>query len=108
MFNPSIPDRPAIKDVFGRFGRILDLFLLASKNVGYITYARKESVKEAIAVGVQFLLANLLKFVMIENFQALHYQELCGTFMKVMEAEPRRSSGPEDDRRKRIRMGGDE
>lgn len=51
VFNPSIPERPAIKDVFGRFGRILDLFLLTTKNVGYITYAKKESVKQAIAVG---------------------------------------------------------
>lgn len=41
-------------------------------------------------------------------FQALHGQELCGMYMKVMEAEPRRTSGgPDEDRRKRLKMQDD-
>lgn len=52
VFNPSIPERYAIKDVFGRFGKITDIFLLATKNVGYISYNRKESVNDAIAVSL--------------------------------------------------------
>ncbi|KAL0280498.1 UNVERIFIED_CONTAM: hypothetical protein PYX00_001768 [Menopon gallinae] len=89
VFNPSIPERCAIEDVFGRFGKITDIFLLVGKNVGYVSYSRKESIKDAIA--------------------ALHGQELCGMYMKVMEAEPRRSAGNlDEDRRKRQKVQQDE
>ncbi|KAK6627486.1 hypothetical protein RUM44_009964 [Polyplax serrata] len=88
VFNPGIPERYAIKDVFGRFGKITDIFLLVGKNVGYISYNKKEAVKDAI--------------------EALHGHELCGMYMKVMEAEPRRApGGPDDDRRKRLKMQDD-
>lgn len=107
VFNPSIPERCAIEDVFGRFGKITDIFLLVGKNVGYVSYSRKESIKDAIAVSIWTRRPQMTKLSVHEcfPFKALHGQELCGMYMKVMEAEPRRSAGNVDeDRRKRLKV----
>lgn len=76
---PSPPPMFAIRDVFGRFGNLIDVYMLSGKNCGYAKYASKEAAEQAI--------------------QTLHGQEVCGIRLKVMAADPRN-----DDRRKRLRM----
>ncbi|XP_067006548.1 RNA-binding protein 45 [Anabrus simplex] len=77
--NPGPPPPYAVRDVFGRFGNLIDVYMLNGKNCGYAKYATKESAESAI--------------------QALHGQEVCGIRLKVMQADPRT-----DDRRKRLKM----
>ncbi|KAK7793770.1 hypothetical protein R5R35_000965 [Gryllus longicercus] len=77
--NPGPPPAYALRDVFGRFGNLIDVYMLSGKNCGYAKYASKESAENAI--------------------QTLHGQEVCGIRMKVMAADPRT-----DDRRKRLKM----
>merc|ERR1719270_2125264 len=61
---PSPPPLYALKDVFGRFGNLIDIYMLNGKTCGYAKYAVKESAERAI--------------------EALHGQELCGSRLKVM------------------------
>ncbi|KAK9500194.1 hypothetical protein O3M35_001499 [Rhynocoris fuscipes] len=79
---PGLPPMYALRDVFGRFGNLVEVYTLHGKNCGYVTYATKESADEAI--------------------KTLHLQEVCGMRMKVMVAEPPRTGGAND--RKRLRM----
>jgi hypothetical protein len=44
--------------VFGRFGGLIDIYLLAGKTCGYAKYANRESAEKAVAT--------------------LHGQEICG------------------------------
>ncbi|XP_063224602.1 RNA-binding protein 45 isoform X2 [Bacillus rossius redtenbacheri] len=76
--NPSPPPLYALKDVFSRFGNLIDVYMIMGKNFGYAKYAVKECADEAM--------------------QTLHGQELCGSRLKVLPADPR------EDRRKRIKM----
>jgi len=62
------PPLYALKDTFGRFGNLIDVFFLNGKNFGYAKYANKSSAEEAR--------------------NALHGQEICGMRLKVMKAEP--------------------
>lgn len=71
----------AMKDVFGRFGDLIDIYMLNGKNFGYAKYASKESADKAI--------------------QAMHGQDIMGARLKVMEADPHEKS---EGGRKRIRM----
>lgn len=82
---PPVPPILAMKDAFCRFGNLIDVYMLPGKNCGYAKYASVESANKAI-----------------EN---LHGQEICGSRLKVLEAEER-SVG--EDRRKRLRMDEDE
>jgi len=65
---PVPPHLYAMKDVFGRFGNLIDIYMLNGKTCGYAKYAMKESAERAI--------------------EALHGQELCGSRLKVMLADP--------------------
>ncbi len=47
-----------VQDVFGRFGGLIDIYLLAGKTCGYAKYANRESAEKAVAT--------------------LHGQEICG------------------------------
>jgi RNA recognition motif-containing protein len=69
---PVPPQLYAMKDVFGRFGNLIDIYMLNGKTCGYAKYATKESADKAI--------------------EALHGQELCGSRLKVMPAEPHEKS----------------
>lgn len=40
----------ALRDVFGRFGNLVEVYTLYGKNCGYVTYSTKESADEAIKV----------------------------------------------------------
>lgn len=77
--HPGPPPMFAMRDVFGRFGNLIDVYMLSGKICGYAKYASKESAEQAM--------------------QTLHGQEVCGIRLKVMAADPRN-----DDRRKRLRM----
>jgi len=79
---PSPPPLYALKDVFGRFGGLIDIYLLNGKTCGYAKYAGKESAEKAVA--------------------ALHGQEVCGARLKVMPADPQDKNA--DTARKRPKM----
>ncbi|KAK7075163.1 RNA-binding protein 45 [Halocaridina rubra] len=80
--HPTPPPIYALKDVFGRFGNLIDIYMLNGKTFGYAKYAEKESADKAIA--------------------ALHGQEVLGSRLKVMEADPQHDKG--DSGRKRLRI----
>lgn len=65
---PTPPHLYALKDVFGRFGHLIDIYMLHQKTCGYAKYAVKESADKAVT--------------------ALHGQEVCGSRLKVMHADP--------------------
>lgn len=68
-----------LKNVFCRFGNLIEVYLLYNRNCGYANYASRESAENAIAT--------------------LHGAEVCGTRLKVLEAEERDNS-----KRKRLRL----
>ena len=79
---PSPPPLYALKDVFGRFGGLIDIYLLNGKTCGYAKYAAQESAEAAVT--------------------ALHGQEVCGARLKVMPADPQDKNS--DTTRKRPKM----
>ena len=79
---PSPPPLYALKDVFGRFGGLIDIYLLNGKTCGYAKYATQESAEAAVT--------------------ALHGQEVCGARLKVMPADPQDKNS--DTARKRPKM----
>lgn len=78
--NPPPPIH-TMKDVFGRFGNLIDIYMLNGKNFGYAKYACRDSAQKAI--------------------EEMHGQDIMGARLKVMKAEPHDKS---DSARKRIRM----
>ncbi|KAI5632023.1 RNA recognition motif domain-containing protein [Phthorimaea operculella] len=64
---PHPPPLPVLRDVFCRFGNLINVYTLPNKTVGYARYATVESANEAMRV--------------------LHGAELCGVRIKVLEAE---------------------
>jgi hypothetical protein len=42
----------AMRDVFGRFGNLIDVYMLSGKNCGYAKYASKEAAEQAIQVSI--------------------------------------------------------
>jgi RNA recognition motif-containing protein len=79
---PIPPQLYALKDVFGRFGSLIDIYMLNGKTCGYAKYGSKESADRAVT--------------------ALHGQEICGSRLKVMPADPQDKSG--DSARKRPKL----
>ncbi|KAK3860302.1 hypothetical protein Pcinc_033632 [Petrolisthes cinctipes] len=79
--HPSPPPIYALKDVFGRFGNLIDIYMLNGKTFGYAKYSSKESADKAIV--------------------ALHGQEVLASRLKVMEADPHDKA---DSGRKRLRI----
>jgi len=80
---PSPPPLYALKDVFGRFGGLIDIYLLNGKTCGYAKYSGKEQAERAVA--------------------SLHGQEVCGARLKVMPADPQDKTAA-DTARKRPKM----
>ncbi|KAK4879522.1 hypothetical protein RN001_007668 [Aquatica leii] len=70
-----------LRNIFCRFGNLIDVYLLFNRNCGYANYASRESAESAI--------------------MTLHGAEVCGTRIKVLEAEER------DNNRKRQRLDDD-
>lgn len=79
---PGLPPLYSLKDVFARFGSLIDLYILPGKNCGYASYADRTSADQAI--------------------DTLHGAELYGSRLKVMEADP--PTTERRDGRKRQRM----
>lgn len=50
MCHPSPPPIYALKDVFGRFGNLIDIYMLNGKTFGYAKYSSKDSADKAIVV----------------------------------------------------------
>ena len=65
---PTPPPENVMKDVFSRFGDLIDLYILRHKNFGYAKYSRAESAERAI--------------------QVMHGAEIMGKKLKVLHAEP--------------------
>jgi len=83
LFIVCTPYHPLIyilKDVFGRFGNLIDIYLLAGKTCGYVKYANKESAEKAVST--------------------LHGQEICGNRLKVMLADPQDPKSLADPRKR--------
>lgn len=68
VFLPAPPPVYALRDVFGRFGHLVDVYVLNNRNCGYAKYSNKESAERAV--------------------KTLHGQDVCGSRLKVMLAEP--------------------
>lgn len=64
---PRPPPLPVLRDVFCRFGDLINVYTLPNKTVGYARYASIQSADDAI--------------------KALHGAEICGVRVKVIEAE---------------------
>ncbi|KAJ8917529.1 hypothetical protein NQ315_005578 [Exocentrus adspersus] len=69
---PSALPNSVLKDIFCRFGNLIDVYMLNNRNCGYAKYASKASADDAI--------------------KTLHGAEICGNRIKVMEAEERPDS----------------
>lgn len=64
---PQPPPLPVLRDVFCRFGDLINVYTLPNKTVGYARYASIQAADDAI--------------------KALHGAEICGIRVKVIEAE---------------------
>ncbi|KAJ0180949.1 hypothetical protein K1T71_003034 [Dendrolimus kikuchii] len=67
---PQPPPVTVLRDVFCRFGNLIDVYTFPNKTVGYARYATEESADQAI--------------------KTLHGAEVCGVRIKVLEAEEER------------------
>lgn len=65
---PTPPPENVMKDVFSRFGDLIDVYILRNKNFGYAKYSRVESAERAM--------------------QVMHGAEIMGKKLKVLHAEP--------------------
>jgi len=70
--SPSLPPVYVVKDVFSRFGGLIDLYFLNGKKCGYALFSTEEGAAKAL--------------------NTMNGQEICGVRLKVMTAEPRRMS----------------
>nr|XP_026484756.1 RNA-binding protein 45-like [Vanessa tameamea] len=64
---PQPPPLTVLRDIFCRFGNLINVYTLPNKTVGYARYTVRESADEAIRI--------------------LHGAEVCGVRIKVIEAE---------------------
>ena len=70
--SPSLPPVYVVKDVFSRFGGLIDLYFLNGKKCGYALFSTEEGAAKALST--------------------MNGQEICGVRLKVLPAEPRRMS----------------
>ena len=68
---PGPPPESVLKDVFSRFGTLIDVWMMKERNFGYAKFASKESADAAI--------------------EGLHGHEVLGMKLKVMHADPPKS-----------------
>ncbi|XP_032241412.1 RNA-binding protein 45 isoform X2 [Nematostella vectensis] len=69
--NPAPPPDHVLKDVFSRFGNLIDVWMMKERNFGYAKFAAKQSADAAI--------------------QGLHGHDVLGMKLKVMLADPPRN-----------------
>ncbi|TRY88850.1 hypothetical protein DNTS_016934 [Danionella cerebrum] len=70
IFNPSPLPIDVLEDVFCRFGSLIDVYLVPSRNVGYVKFAERKHAHDAITM--------------------LHGRVINGVKLKVMLADPPR------------------
>ena len=68
---PAPPPENVLKDVFSRFGNLIDVWMMKERNFGYAKFANKESAEAAIT--------------------GLNGHEVLGMKLKVMHADPPKS-----------------
>ena len=68
--SPAQPPVYVVKDVFCRFGGLIDLYFLNGKRCGYALFSNGEAALKALST--------------------MNGQEICGVRLKVMKAEPRK------------------
>nr|XP_061794732.1 RNA-binding protein 45-like isoform X2 [Nerophis lumbriciformis] len=78
VFSPAPLPIDVLENVFGRFGSLMEVYLVAGRKVGYVKYADKQCADDAMA--------------------ALHGHTVNGVKMKVMLADP-----PREESHKRLR-----
>lgn len=66
--NPAPPPDQVLKDVFSRFGNLIDVYMMKDRNFGYAKFASKDSADVAI--------------------EGLHGHQVLGMKLKVMHADP--------------------
>lgn len=71
---PASPGDKSLKDVFCRFGDLIDVYMLKNKNFGYAKYATKGAAKSAM--------------------ETLNGEEVMGMKLKVLPADPPKSHDP--------------
>ncbi|GJQ87072.1 hypothetical protein Trydic_g6831 [Trypoxylus dichotomus] len=76
--SPHPPNAATLKDVFCRFGNLIEVYVLQNRNCGYAKYGKRESAENAI--------------------KTLHGAEVTGIRLKVFEAEEK------DGQRKRMKL----
>lgn len=69
---PHPPPAPVLKDIFRRFGDLIDVTTIANKTFGFVKYASARAAQEAI--------------------MTLHGQTVCGVQLKVLEADDKPST----------------
>ena len=77
--NPSPPSDHVLRDIFGRFGMLTDVWLIRGKNYGYAKFTVRSSAEAAIT--------------------ALHGMEVYGIKLKVMLADPPPDEGMRNNKR---------
>jgi len=65
----SPPPIYAMKDVFGRFGDLIDIYMLNGKNFGYAKYASKDSADKAILVSYLLIVTSLQSVARMKAWQ---------------------------------------
>jgi len=70
--HPTPPPENILKDIFSRFGDLIDVYMLRNKNFGYAKFSRAEAAANAM--------------------QVLHGAEVMGKKLKVMQAEPQKAN----------------
>uniref|UniRef100_A0A0K2TAK8 RNAbinding protein 45like [Megachile rotundata] n=1 Tax=Lepeophtheirus salmonis TaxID=72036 RepID=A0A0K2TAK8_LEPSM len=83
--SPTPPQLYALKDVFGRFSNLIDVYMLSGKTCGYAKYASKASAMAAMST--------------------LHGQGICGSRLKVVQADPQKDLSSDNNiKRKRAKL----
>ena len=80
--NPQPPAEHILRDVFGRFGLLTDVWIVRGKNYGYAKFTSRSSAEAAIT--------------------ALHGMEVFGVKLKVMLADPPPDDGSVRNKRPRV------
>lgn len=70
---PRAPPEQVLKDVFSRFGDLIDVWMVGDRNFGYAKFARKDAADAAI--------------------ESLNEHEVLGMKIKVLHADPPKSEG---------------
>lgn len=76
-----------LKQVFCRFGGLIDVYLLNNRNCGYVKYATAESAKQVNLTRRHSLIAARLIKNDFQAMSVLHGAEIYGVRLKVLEAE---------------------